>query len=397
MSSYYDDDEDIDIHVRHRGHSPRPVRYVQSPPRPRYYQPADPGPSWLAPVDHNRTTVIARSRSRSRDRRLASPPQAPAQPQPQPVIINNQFYNEYSSDDSEYDKRNRRRQVTRGARSPSSSESRSRSRSRERYRREAREQFEAESARKELEALRLSQSREKAEKSLADKYRDDAELQRAKRELEEIKRKEAQLAEQKRIEEELEHRRLKEERDAAEERKRLKKEAEAAIERYKQEERERREREQAEKEAAEKEYQRRLQEDLIKSGVDEKAIAAIMKKEKVPETEAEAPPQQPGGRATYTRMLRKHLSIETLRTYHVEWEYDDNPDSILIKRWVPEWEQDQLWKHTRDLRKTRGKALLIEEKRHQEEDPRFEWLVRVRPRVRWVAIMEFNKQWMTSP
>ncbi|KFH40734.1 Reticulocyte-binding protein 2 a-like protein [Hapsidospora chrysogenum ATCC 11550] len=363
---YYDDDEDIDIHVRHRGHSPRPVRYVQSPPRPRYYPP-EAGPSYLVP--EHRTTVLARtrshSRSRSRDRYRASPPAPPPAGPAQPVIINNRFYNEYSSDsDSEYERRTRNRQVARRRASRSSSRERARM---------TREDWEAENTRRELEHLRLTAERERAERRITKDFKTDAELQQAKRELDEIKRREALAEEEKRIKKELEHKRLKEEREAAEEAERIKKEAEAAVERYKQEEAERRMKEAQEREEAEKEYKRRLQEDLVNSGVDEKAIAAIMKKEKVPEAEAEAHAQDLG-RPTYTRMARKHLSIETLRTYSIEWDYDPNPEYVLIKRWVPEWEQDTLWKHTRYLRSKRGKALLVEEKKRHDDDPRFEWV-----------------------
>jgi flagellar biosynthesis GTPase FlhF len=182
-----------------------------------------------------------------------------------------------------------------------------------------REDWEAEQTRRELEALRIAQAKEKDERRLADKYRDDAELQKAKRELDEIKRREAQAEEEKRIKKELEHKRLKEEREAKEEAARREKEAKEAVEKYKQKEAERAAKEKREREEYEKEYRRRLQDDLVKSGVDEKAIAAIMKKEKIPEAEAEA---KALARPTYTRMARKHLSIETLRTYHVEWEYD---------------------------------------------------------------------------
>jgi hypothetical protein len=184
-----------------------------------------------------------------------------------------------------------------------------------------REDWEAENTRRELEHLRLTAERERAERRITKDFKTDAELQQAKRELDEIKRREALAEEEKRIKKELEHKRLKEEREAAEEAERIKKEAEAAVERYKQEETERRMKEAREREEAEKEYKRRLQEDLVNSGVDEKAIAAIMKKEKVPETEAEAQAQALG-RPTYTRMARKHLSIETLRTYSIEWDYD---------------------------------------------------------------------------
>lgn len=190
-----------------------------------------------------------------------------------------------------------------------------------------REDWEAENARRELEHLRMTQTREKDERRLAKEYRDEAELQRAKRELDEIKRREAQAEEEKRIKKELEHKRLKEEQAAAEEEKLREKEAKLAVERYKQKETERLAQEAKEREEAEKEYKRRLQEDLVNSGIDEKAIAAIMKKEKVPEIE---PEPQPVARPTYTRMARKHLSIETLRTFSIEWDYDNVSSTIFL-------------------------------------------------------------------
>jgi len=115
----------------------------------------------------------------------------------------------------------------------------------------------------------------------------------------------------------LELDRLREEERAAAEKKRRDKEAEEAVERFKQKETERREKEKREKEEQEREYRHRLQEDLIKSGVDEKAIQAILDKKPVPEEKKPAT-----GRPTYTRMARKHLSIETLRVYQIEYEYD---------------------------------------------------------------------------
>jgi hypothetical protein len=314
---YYDDDEDIDIHVRHRAPSPaRPVRYVPNPPRPRDYYAA--GPSYLVP--ENRTTVVARSRSlsRSRDRR-ESPPQAA-----NPVIINNRIYNDpSSSDDSDSDyereRRRRRRREKERRRDRSSSSSRSRSRNRNHL---TQKDWEAEQARRELEQLRIAAARDENERRLAKEYKDDADLQRAKRELDEIKKREKASEEEKRIKKELELKRLKEEEEAAEEKRRRDKEARDAVERYKKEEMERMAMEVKQREATEKEYRRRLQEDLVQSGVDEKAIAAILKKEKVPEAQEEQQKQQAVARPTYTRMARRHLSIETLRTFHIEFDLD---------------------------------------------------------------------------
>jgi len=59
-------------------------------------------------------------------------------------------------------------------------------------------------------------------------------------------------------------------------------------------------------------------------GMDERQIAVVMKKEQAVD------PNRP----TYTRMSRRHLSIETLNKYRIDYEFDVDPDYILIKRWV---------------------------------------------------------------
>jgi hypothetical protein len=78
--------------------------------------------------------------------------------------------------------------------------------------------------------------------------------------------------------------------------------------------------------------------------MDEKEIEAFIKNEK---KEVAAPVERP----TYTKMSRKHLSIETLRVYNIDYVFDEvsstctffqtradkkqDPDYVLIKRWVP--------------------------------------------------------------
>jgi hypothetical protein len=49
----------------------------------------------------------------------------------------------------------------------------------------------------------------------------------------------------------------------------------------------------------------------------------------------------------------------------------------LIKRWVPEWEQDTLWKHTKYIREKRSKVLLTIEdghKKHHHKENEFEFI-----------------------
>ncbi|ROT37040.1 hypothetical protein SODALDRAFT_335257 [Sodiomyces alkalinus F11] len=394
--SDYSDDDDYDVRIRTSGRqASTPYTYVEAPRRPVSYVATDRRPdAYLVP---ERTVVRARSRSRERFRR-PDPPTSPPAPAAHPVIINNnRFYHEPSDEEDDY----RQLQVARPRQ-------RSHSRAGPATDLISRQEFEAEQMRRELEEIKLNKSRDEDERRALKQCQDEGELRRIKQELDKIRAQEErekeerraqkqsqeeaelrhakQILEQRRaqeerekeearIKEELELKRLKEEERQKELKKQREKEAQAAIERYKQQERERVAREEKEKEEREKEYQRRLQEDLIQSGLDEKHIAAILKKEKIPEKPAPTPPAE-ATRPTYTRMARKHLSIETLRTFHIEYELDIDPEYVLIKRWVPDWEQDTLWKHTRGVREKRSSRLLLEvgDKRSGREDPKFEWV-----------------------
>lgn len=214
-----------------------------------------------------------------------------------------------------------------------------------------REEWEFNLTRRELEDLRAQRSREIEERRREKETREEEELRRAKKELDEIKRREEKEAEEERLAREYEIKRLEKEKKAAEEKAKREKADKEAVERFMLEQAEKERKEREEKERAEKEYQRRLQEDLINSGVDEKHIKAIIKKEKIPEEK----PEKPKGkeRATYTRMARRHLSIEALNAFRIDFEYDQDPNYVLIKRWVPEEEQDQLWNYTRIIRERR--------------------------------------------
>ncbi|KFZ13509.1 hypothetical protein V502_06562 [Pseudogymnoascus sp. VKM F-4520 (FW-2644)] len=117
----------------------------------------------------------------------------------------------------------------------------------------------------------------------------------------------------------------------------------AAVEDFKRKQAENALNEKREKEQRDKEYKERVEEDMRKSGLTDQQIAAVLKKEKVDE----------GTRPTYTRMARRYLSYETLNAFRIDYTVDQDPEYILIKRWVPEYEQDFLWEHTTELRNRR--------------------------------------------
>ncbi|RFU35416.1 hypothetical protein B7463_g1004, partial [Scytalidium lignicola] len=356
--SYYEDDEELDIRVR-RGHSPviYPEHRHPRVTRPIYYQHGS--SNYLVP-EVGVGAALRRSRSHGRERRESSPA-----PPPQPVIINNRIYNEYEPEEYEDD---------RYVLSPPPMPARGRSSSRPRPLSYAapthshshsppmdpRELYELEQARKELEAFKLEAEREKEEKRI-----------KARKELESYKAQAEKEKEEARIKKELELQRLRDEKKAKEEKERLEKEAKDAVEKYKREEEKRIAKEKKEKDEREAEYQRRLEEDLRKSGLDERQIAVVTKKEK------DIDPERP----TYTRMSRKYLSIETLNAYKIDYEFDMDPDYVLIKRWVPEYEQDFLWNHTREIRERRQQPVVLaiesSKKEHyhrHHSEPEFEFV-----------------------
>lgn len=351
----YSDEDELDIRIHRR--SPAPV-YPEYR-RPHVQQPVQyvHGGGLVIPSGSGRRRSSSGHSVRSirqEFRHEAPPPQ-----QLQPVVINNRIYNDYE-DEPIIDPRDRYL-------IPHHSSSRSRSHSRPTS--FSTHDWELEKARRELEDYRIKEEQHRL------KEENERELERYKKEIElkklkEDKAKKEQAAKQEAAEKE-------------------------AIEKFKAEEAKKREKEKKEKEEREKEYKLRMEEDLRKSGVDEQQIAVIMKKEGAKKPQQALEPARP----TYTRMSRRHLSLETLRVHRIEYEFDvvraqtfpdfqisrtnekQDDDYVLIRRWVPEYEQDFLWEHTRKLRETRQHhhhpqtvVYAIEAKKKKHEEPELEWV-----------------------
>ena len=97
-------------------------------------------------------------------------------------------------------------------------------------------------------------------------------------------------------------------------------------------------------------------------------------------------------RPTYIKVHRKHMDPETLDEYELPWEwmtvsplhhlasdaadtsFQNDPDYILIKRWIPEHDQEILFEHTKKLREGRfdkeGVIVHYKEERKSEKPKR---------------------------
>lgn len=254
--SYYSDDEEIDLRIRRGRVSPA----YDHRPRPHYYARGD------------RHLEIASSsryeRSRSRDRR-----ERPVTPQP--IVINNRIENFQDDPDDFVDDR-RYLEIARQERRRSVSRTRDPG-----YM--SREDYELERTRKELERYKLAAQREEDEKM---------------------------------VRKEMELKRLRDEKRAEQEKKEKKEAEERAVKEWKAKEAEKKEKERKEKEAREKEYKERLEDDLRRSGMGDREIALVLKKDKDKQDGV------PADRPTFTRMARRYLSIETLNYFRIDYQLD---------------------------------------------------------------------------
>ncbi|KAG9248727.1 hypothetical protein BJ878DRAFT_538063 [Calycina marina] len=320
------------------------------------------GNSYLVPAHrgHRRS-----SSSHSNRNEVRYAPSAP--PMAAPLIINNRIYNDY--DDDLVDDHDRRHHHDHRGRDQYlvALQPRSRSRSHSRpqsFSANPQQEWELEKARKELEAYKLREESEREMEHLK-KELEAKRLRDEKRKKEEAGRIEAERREA------IEKYKIDEAKRIAKD----KKDKEDAYEKFKADEEKKAAREKKEKDDRDKELKQHMEEELRKSGMPEDQIAVIMKKEG-----AKKPaPAQEIARPTYTRMSRRHLSIETLNVHRIEYEFDVDPDYVLIKRWVPEYEQDFLWKHTRELRESRclhpqRVVYAIEGKKKHHEEPVFEFV-----------------------
>ncbi|KAL9123494.1 MAG: hypothetical protein Q9217_007071 [Psora testacea] len=150
------------------------------------------------------------------------------------------------------------------------------------------------------------------------------------------------------------------------------------------EEERKKEKKRKEEEEAHKEWALRR---LALAGYSEESVEKILKgekqKEKQKEKEKEEKEKEAKGhchgdkhgssalvmtRPTYLKVNKKYLATETLDRFTLPWEWDERDDDyIIIKRWIPEYEQELLFEHTRKLRERKlleysPAAIMLEKK-----------------------------------
>ncbi|KAJ5089515.1 hypothetical protein N7532_008199 [Penicillium argentinense] len=129
----------------------------------------------------------------------------------------------------------------------------------------------------------------------------------------------------------------------------------AAIEEWKMEQEKAKQRAKEEQEKKDKEFRDRLRHEF---GYTEEEIEKMLNKEKKEEKEKKKEHKEhdqkqleESSRTTWIKVHRKHLLPETLLAYNLPWDWDERDTNyIIIKRWVSEDFQEELFSHTRRIR-----------------------------------------------
>ncbi|KAJ5190779.1 uncharacterized protein N7498_009764 [Penicillium cinerascens] len=201
--------------------------------------------------------------------------------------------------------------------------------------------------------------REEKLKEIQRQQEEDRERERLKLELKEQKLKE--LQKQKEEEEEREH--LKKEILAEEARKAIEAEEKrkkeiamkaAAVEEWKLEQERIAQKKKEEAEKRDKEFRERL---CVEFGYSEEEIEEILRRKKREERKDEKKIEfEETKKTTWIKVHRKHLLPETLMAFNLPWDWDEHDTNyIIIKRWVTEDFQEELFAHSRRLRE--GKVI----------------------------------------
>jgi hypothetical protein len=138
------------------------------------------------------------------------------------------------------------------------------------------------------------------------------------------------------------------------------------VEKYKQKEREKKDKEEQEKKEFDAKYEERVKLEFLAAGYSQSTIESIIKKKK--EKERDNRQAIDMARPTFIRVHTKYLSSATLEHFNLPWEYDrvstsrpsarhrvltnkqQDPDYIIIKRYISHELQEDLFDHTKNLK-----------------------------------------------
>lgn len=124
--------------------------------------------------------------------------------------------------------------------------------------------------------------------------------------------------------------------------------------------------EKAQRDKEEKELEETMRKRLAQFGFQENQIQAMVHPEqqkKLEQQQVGLTPHNPlriAPQPTYAKIRREYLDIETLHYYDIPYEYDVDPNYIIVLREMSQKETDILFEHTRRLRTNHGDRLFIE-------------------------------------
>ncbi|KAL1973241.1 hypothetical protein VTN31DRAFT_5876 [Thermomyces dupontii] len=207
------------------------------------------------------------------------------------------------------------------------------------------------------EERRIAEYKEKVRRleEMERKMEEEEKLKQLAREkhLREIEEQERKKAERERIAREIKEEEERKAREEAERKKEIAALKAKAVEEWKAAEEARRIKEQKEKEQKDKEFRERLKEEL---GLNDEQVEDLLNKKNKGKDKENRNDQlilapRPEETTTYIKVHRKYLLPETLMAFGLPWDFHPrDPNYLIIKKYISEDLQEELFAHTRRLR-----------------------------------------------
>lgn len=121
------------------------------------------------------------------------------------------------------------------------------------------------------------------------------------------------------------------------------------VDKWRQKEREKKDKAEQEKKEFDEKYEERVKLEFLAAGYSESTIESIIKKRKDKERDNRLAIDH--ARPTFIRVHTRYLSSATLEHFGLPWEYDrQDPDYIIIKKYISHELQEDLFDHTKSLK-----------------------------------------------
>ena len=183
-----------------------------------------------------------------------------------------------------------------------------------------------------------------------------------------LKKEDERRRRERELKDEIERAKAREYYEAQQKKEKEKREQEKYVEKWKMEEAAKKEKAKREKEEEDRKFEERFKKQFMEAGYSQAYAEAVLQKKKDKEKKEKNVMAIDLSRPTWIKVHRRYLVPETLDAYYLPWEWDEvslsppvfvhdtdnllqhNSEYIIIKKWISQDLQDELFEHTKKIK-----------------------------------------------